>query len=218
MTIFRGTLIALGTGGEALSSTLHLSSSGSLASVNTAWNAFCTGIFTGALAARWSTAVSLEETVTDQLDPTTGKNVAQLRQANIHAGTATDKPQSPRDCVVVSLRTATPTRAGRGRMFWPAPTVASTDGAGKLTDAARTAFSTAFAAALGTLGATATPVVYHRPTVFRTTYNRKTGVGTDHAASVATAIPIIVVSIGNKLGTMRSRDNQTSNSYLAASI
>jgi hypothetical protein len=218
MTVFRNRILGTGVGGETWVTTLHTESSTGLGDVGSAFNTFASDIGSGALAALWSTNFHIVQTVTDQLDDVTGRNVAQLAGSVTLAGTAVDKPQSPRACVVVSLKTTTPTRGGHGRMFWPAPTAASIDALGKLTDAASTAFSTAFGAALTDLAFTTVPVIYHRPTIARTTYNKRTGVATVHAASAATTIPITRVAVNSKLGTQRRRTDQTPSVYTQATV
>jgi hypothetical protein len=218
MTIFLHRIIGLGSGGEQWVTTLHTSSVGGLAAAAAAWNAFGHSIFVSALAALWDPNVTSSEYVTDQLDPITGKSVGQSRHSNVNNGTSVGVPLSPRDCVVVSLRTDRPGPGGRGRMYWPAPTSLSIDDTGKLTSDARDAFSGLFGAHLTTLAGSTVPVVYHRPTVERTTYDRRTGVATDHPASLATAIPITNVLVGYNLGSQRRRTNKTTQVYESVAI
>jgi hypothetical protein len=218
MTIYAHRIIGSGSGGEQFNTGLHSSLVGSLATAANAWQLFGYQLSVSAMAALWDPNMTITELVTDELHPTTGKSVGQQRQAVVYPGTSIGVPLSPRDALVLSLRTATPGPGGRGRMYFPAPTSLSIDATGKLTSGATTAISAAFATLFATLASVTQPVVYHRPTVDRTTYDRRTGVATVHPASVATAIPIHSLLVGRNLGTQRRRTNKTANAYLSAGI
>lgn len=198
MTFWRHRINGVGAGGELWVTTLHSRSTGTLADAHAAFNTFAVTLFTGAFAARWNTNTGMTGTVTDQLDPTTGRNVAQARTDVTHLGTATDAPQSPRACAVIGLKTATPTRAGRGRMFLPAPTAASITAAGVMSDAARAALITAVSVPMVTLAATVIPVILHRATLLAT--------------------DVTSIQVGNELGTQRRRTNKTVNVYGTAAV
>jgi hypothetical protein len=204
MTFFRHRLIGHGVGGEEWVTSLHSSSTGTLADAHAAWNTFCVGMFTGELAARYSTLVGMSTTVTDALDATTGKNTAQIRTDAAHAGTATDGVQSSRACLLVALRTALPTRKGRGRMFWPAPTAASIDTDGAVKSAALTAIAADFGTQLTTLAGAVTPIIFHRP---------KPLLFID-----GTGTPVIAVAINGQLATQRRRNNKTVNPRVSATV
>jgi hypothetical protein len=211
MTVYRHRIIGHGVNAELWNTTLHTESSTGLGDASTAMYDFLDAIGTGPLAARWSTGVAIESFVTDQLDDDTGDNVNQNGVAGLGwAGTAVDKPHSPRDCVVISLKTALPTRRGHGRMFWPAPTVASTDANGKLTNAAAVEFADEFGAALTTLAATTRPVVYHRAVKAPLTIPR-----TIPRPILVTPTWTVITSlgVGDRLGTQTRRNNQTANTY-----
>lgn len=218
MTIFAHKIIGVGSGGEQWVTGLHTSLAGTLISANGGWASFVANVMGSAVAALWDPNVIVKEIVTDQLDPGTGRSVGQMRGAVSYPGTSTAVPLSPRDCLLVSLRTAIPGPRGRGRMYWPAPTSTSMGTDGELDAGALTAFGTAIGDAFTSLAAVVTPVVYHRPTVDRITYDRRTGVATDHAASLATAIPIERIYIAAKLATQRRRTNKTVNTYEESSF
>ena len=215
MTVFRHRIIGRGVNSEQWVTTLHTESSSGLGDAAGALYSFINSIMTGALAARWSTGVHVDSFSTDQLDDDTGENVAQSGGSGVWAGTATDKPQSPRACVVVSLRTALPTRRGHGRMYWPAPTVASTDANGKLTTAAAGEFASEFSAALTGLSLTTAVVVYHRAVKAPLTVPRTI------PRPILTAPSWTLVNgvaVGDKLGTQARRTNQTTNTYTLGTV
>jgi hypothetical protein len=215
MTVYRHRLSGIGVNGELWVTTLHTESASSISDAGDAVGTFVTSIWTGALAARWSTGVSLASVTTDELDPDTGKNVAQYGVEWIYAGTATDKPMSPRDCLLVSLDTALPTRRGHGRMFWPAFTAASIDTDGSLTSAAATAAGVAFGTALTTLSATQQVVVYHRavfaPLTIPPTIPRPVLVTPSTTA-------VNRLRIGDRQATQKRRTNKTPNTYVYSSV
>lgn len=70
----------------------------------------------------YATTTLVDGVVVDELD-NAGKNVSQGRANLALAGTAVTEPLPPNVAIAVSLRTATPTRAGRGRFFLPAPVI-----------------------------------------------------------------------------------------------
>lgn len=97
---------------------MHSSGAASLAATHTAWQAFVSSFVSGSIGAMWPNDVTLTELATDQLDGVTGKNAAQTKSSVALAGTGAGGTGSPRVSLVVGLRTALPTRAGRGRMYW----------------------------------------------------------------------------------------------------
>lgn len=145
-----------------------------------------TGIGPSAGIAQWYEALTgIDEVMVDELDPVTGKNVRQARQGMSLVGESSDEPLPPQCAIVVSLRTALPTRAGRGRFYLPAPTV-TTLVDGLLISSVTTAVANAAAAMIGDMnGAGAVYEVYHRTT--------KTGT------------PVLSVDVGNVVDTQRTR-------------
>lgn len=193
MTIYRHRVTGPGSAGDVWVSTMHSSSAGSLAAVHTAWTALVNNFISGTLGAMWNTHVQANGTITDQLDPVTGKNVAQASTAISQIGTGSGGSVSPRNCVVIGLRTSVPTRAGRGRMYWPSPDDSHYQTNGLLVAADVTTIDTGFGTALTTFKATSTPVIFHRKTLtFDTVINTSTGI-----------IP----------GTQRRRTNKIPNAY-----
>jgi hypothetical protein len=211
MTTFRHRVQGTGAGGELWVSTLHSVSTGTLAAAHAAFHTMMVALFTGELAALYNANQGMTGTVTDQLDPANDKNVAQASTGATHVGTATDTPSSPRACLVIGLTSATPTRHGRGRMFFPAPTAASITAAGALNATPRAAIASDFGARLTTFSATATPVIW----------TRAKGVG---ARPFTTYVPgsaggiVTGVSVGTTLGTQRRRTNKTPQTYSTATV
>lgn len=169
MTTFRH--VAKGSyPGEAWSFTLHTSGTIALTAAQAAWNSAIGSFWTGQLDALVHTAVSLTEVSTASLDPGTGKQVSRLADDVSLPGVATTGLMPPQVTAVASLRTATATRAGRGRFYMPPfdkGTVVATTG--RLSGASVTAAVAAVNAMMTSLIADSlTPVIYHR-TTFTTT-------------------------------------------------
>lgn len=188
MTFYRHRAIGPGSAGDIWVTTMHSQSELGIDNVSNAWADFVTGFFTDTMQDLWSTTTGVHEAITDQLDPITGKNVAQITDVANVVGTGTGATVSPRTCVVVSLKTTLPTRAGRGRMFLPSPDSSHYATTGELTDATATAIASGFASKLTIFRGVATPVIYHRST--------KTGT------------PVERIRVSTTLGTQRRRTNK----------
>lgn len=189
MAIFRHTVKGVTAGGELWVSTMHTQGANTLGDTQAAWQAFVQHVFTGAFQSLWTAGTKITGTVSDQLNPNTGRNGEQQSDELLLAGSANGSASSPRDCVVVSLRTNQATRSGRGRMYWPAPAGASLGTDGSLTPATTGALVTAFQTGLATLQGVALPIIFHRATV--------TGTG------------VSSVAISSQIGTQRRRTNKT---------
>lgn len=199
MTIYRHTASGPGTAGDIWTVTMHSSSSASLTAAHSAWQTAVTGFWDSASAgAYWSTLTQVTDLETDQLDPTTGRNVAQARSAVTLKGTDTGQVLPPRVAMVTGLRTALPTRSGRGRMYWPAPTDSFLTTSGLLLSTTATAVAGFWATELGNMATTSPPVILHR-------------------ASMDTT-PITSVTVGVVLDTQRRRTNKVAPSYASASL
>jgi len=172
---------------------MHSSSANLLSSVHTAWTTFVNALCTGTMNSRMPNEWSATQTVTNELSPSTGKNVAQLRTTIAQVGTGVGITISPRSSIVVGLRSTLPTRAGRGRMYWPAPHGTILLPNGNLVAADVVAIAAGFANGLATFQATSTPVIFHRASL------------TGHT--------VVNVVIGEVLGNQRRRTNKSSNAY-----
>lgn len=197
MTVFRARIHGPGPAGDVWNTTLHVSSSQDLSTVHTAIGTFIGSVFS-TIGDMWSTEQQITGYVTDELDPNTGKNTAQQSSALTMKGTGSGNTTNQRACITFSLRTALPTRAGRGRMYWPGldDTHLTTTGLWSSTDCETLA--TAAASALSVLAGTATPVIYHRDS--------------------RTFTPITTVYVGQVVNTQRRRTNKVDPNYQSSSL
>jgi len=212
MTIYRHRVTGPGSAGDTWTTTLHSQGAASLATVHAAFQTLVTGFIGTTLGAMWPNETSATQVITDQLDANGLHNVGQLSSTITAVGTGTGGTLSPRTCLVIGLRTAVPTKAGRGRMFWPAPDVTHLTGAGQLQSADATTLSNAFAARLTTFKATSQPVVLHRG------HDARTVGGIPEPLVPSTFDNITTVTIGIILGTQRRRTNRVTNAYAGASV
>jgi hypothetical protein len=187
-----------GAAGDVWISTLHTSGAANLATAHSAWSTFVNAIYNNAFKTRWPVPTQITGLSTVSLDAVTGKQTAVTSSGVALIGTAAGNQTSPRDSIVISLRTALPTKAGRGRMFMPGPDTGHLGTSGLLPGTDATAISTAVGAAMTTLKATSQPVVYHAKT--RTVDN------------------ILTVMVGQVLATQRRRTNRVFNAYSSATI
>lgn len=95
--------------------------SGAGAALHTALGLLWNGVATPADSIKQCipSSIGIDASVVDQLDPLTGKNDLQLLTSETLVGTNASDPMINQDSVVVSLRTARATRAGRGRFYLP---------------------------------------------------------------------------------------------------
>lgn len=181
---------------------MHSTSSQTLASVHAAWDTFVQTFIGSTVAGIWSTEQQLTEIETDELDPTTGHNVAQERTAQNIKGKGTGAALPQRVAIVVGLRTALPTRKGRGRFYLPGPDATNVTTTGLLLSGTATTLANGCAAALNTFAATAQPVIYHR--------NKLT--------PPPSTTNVTTVTVGVVLGTQRRRTNKVAPAYSSAAI
>lgn len=128
MTFYRLTARGHLPQGEIFTFTLHCNNiSGTLSGAGAAWHTalglLWNGVATPADSIKQiiSTTIGIDASVVDALDPLTGKNDAQLTTAETLVGTNATDPLVNQDAIVVSLRTAKATKAGRGRFYLPPP-------------------------------------------------------------------------------------------------
>lgn len=178
--------------GESFTFTLHTTNAagnlaGAAAAFHTAIGLLWNGVASPADSIKqlFNGTTGIDETVTTELDPLTGKNLGQIRNAEALVGTDAGASLPPQCATVVSCRTAKVTRAGRGRFFLPPMTVNKVD-TGRILAAAVTQSVTASQKMIQSLnGAGYTAIVYHRKT--RTSDN------------------ITSVDVGNVFDTQRRR-------------
>lgn len=178
---------------------MHSSGGATLSAAHSAFVAAVTSFWGGDYGDLLTVDQQCTSIVTDELSPTTGKNVAQAITAVSLKGTRSAGPTTPqRASIVTGLRTALPTRSGRGRMYWPGPAgdVLTVDGELTSGDAGDVAIG--WSDALSTMATTSQPIVYHRAT--------RTGTN-------VTSVTVSVV-----LGTQRRRTNKVAPSYASAPL
>lgn len=106
----------------------------------------------------------IDQTAAIELDPATGKNLSKVETLETLVGTNTSECLPPQCSCVVSLRTALPTRAGRGRFYLPSFGVDQVLN-GRITASAVSSVKNAAQKFVQSLnGAGYTVVVYHRST------------------------------------------------------
>lgn len=210
MTIFRHRVTGPGSAGDMWTTTMHSQGAGSLSTVHAAWTSLVSGFVTAVLGPMWPNEVSATQTITDQLDGNGLHNVGQLSSAVSLVGAGGGGTLSPRSCVVIGLRSSVPTKAGRGRMYWPAPDSTHLLGTGNLVSADASAISSGWSTRLSTFKLTSQPVVLHRG------QDADPLAGTPLVAS--TFDPVVTVTVGVVLGTQRRRTNRVQNSYAATGV
>ncbi len=169
MTHFRCSARGHTIDGEQFVFTMHVSQAVVVASdVLSPWQDAVTAMWgtgtgtTAGLAQLYALDFGIDQVIVDELDPVTGKNVRQAQVGLSLAGESADEPLPPQNAVVVSLRTALPTRAGRGRFYLPGPVVTTLVG-GRLTAGIVTTVVNAAADLIGTMNDSgATVEIYHR--------------------------------------------------------
>jgi ethanolamine utilization microcompartment shell protein EutL len=198
MTNYLHRMSGPGAAGDVWISTMHTSGAANLATAHGAWQTFVTAIFNNALKTRWAVASQITSLQTVSLDPVTGKQTAVTATSVALIGTSAGQMISPRSCMVLSLRTALPTKAGRGRMYLPPPDSTHLTGSGLLLGSDAAAIATAIGTAMTTFKATSQPVVYHQKT--------------------KTVDNITYVAVGQVLGSQTRRTNRVFNAYSTATI
>lgn len=210
MPIYRHRVSGPGSAGDVWTSTMHSFGAGSLSTTHAAWTSFVTNFITSVMAPLWPNEVGATSTITDQLDANGLHNVGQLSSSISGAGTGTGATLSPRSCLVIGLRSAVPTKAGRGRMFWPATDALSLLGTGNLNSTVAAAISTGFSTRLATFKLTSQPVILHRG------HDANVPPGSPLVAS--TYDNVVTVTVGVVLGSQRRRTNRVANSYASTSV
>lgn len=186
-----------GSAGDIWIATMHSQSTQTIDSVHTAFKVFLGSLSSG-FGDMWSTETQLTQAQTDELDSTGKHNVAQRTDALSIKGTGSGNALSPRTAIVVSLRTATPTRSGRGRFYLPGPddTHLTTTGLFAATDAATVADTVSDA--ISTMNSTASVGIFHR--------------------ALNTITPVTAVYVGQVLGDQRRRTNKVSPNYQTSTV
>lgn len=196
MTTFRHRAGGNQLAGDIWVCTFHSSSTADLGTVHAAWVTMMTNFITGTLAAMWNTHTSCTNLVTDQLDPSTGKNTTGIESPVTLVGTGTGGSPAPTNAMVVSMFTAIKRRDGRGRMFLPSPDDTHYTTGGLFVQADCQTVVNGFKAAAVAFSATSTPVIYHR--------------------TPKTVDNIVEYKVGDVPGNLRTRKNKIDNVYSVA--
>ena len=159
-------------------------------SVAASQSAFMTGITN--MWADWAPLicadVSTTRAVTVELDPATGKQLTGAEDTRADVGTSAATCLPFQCAPVVSLRTATLSRAGRGRFYAPSLAVDQVS-AGRMLTAARDSLADgALALVQGLTSAGGNVVIYHR--------------------ALGTTTPVTSLDVGDVIDTQRRRRNQ----------
>lgn len=198
MPIYRHRITGPGPAGDIWTTGLFSSGTASIGTAHDAWADFAASFFGSDMAALWPTETQTSEIITDQLDAEGHHNVAQMRDAVNYKGTGAGLQLSQRSAVVVGLRTALPTRSGRGRMYVPAPDSSSLTSDGLLSSTVADSISGDAATALETMTQIVQVVIAHRdPTT----------------GGISSTTPVTSVTVGQVLGTQRRRTNKVPNNY-----
>ena len=193
MTIFRCRVLGPGPEGDIWSTGIHASGTASIAQVYTAWATLVNDFVTNTIGPMWSTETQATSLIVDQLDPVTGKNTAQVAGATTAKGTGEGNQLPQRVAVVIGTRTSLPTRAGRGRMYWPGLDDTHYTTTGLINTADCATLATGMGTVLNTFSGVCQAVILHR--------------------ALMTTTAITSVSVGQVAGTQRRRTNKVPNNY-----
>jgi len=152
---------------------LHVTAASGLAAVLSAavrdafldyWNGVPAG--TDAVKTLYAVDTLVDDAVVDELDSNAKHNVQQGTTVINLAGTGAGEPLPPNVSVVGSKTSDLPTRSGRGRCYFPPPTVDSMN-SGLLSNGSRDIYAQAFANFMSNLSTAAggayVPVISHGP-------------------------------------------------------
>lgn len=147
--------------GEVWSFGVYTDSNLSLSAMQSQW---MTGItnFWGTATALFCTDVETTRATTVEIDPATGKQLTGAENTRTDAGTSTATCLPFQCAPVVTLRTATLSRAGRGRFYAPSLAVDQVSAGRMLTTARDTLADAAEDLVQGLTSAGGNLVIYHR--------------------------------------------------------
>lgn len=157
MTIFRVRYGGHLPSGEVFNTGYHLSGVGSIDAAHAAAQNWIASVWLGNSGGRdiradYSTTTVFDDLTTYELAPGTLRVIDKREIALTHPGTGLTNPLPQEVAIAVSFLTEAPGPAGRGRMFWPAPTVDLVTADGRLDQLMATGLSNNISTAFDTIG------------------------------------------------------------------
>lgn len=179
----------------------YSNSSSSLSVVEAAAVNWLSNLMTGpaggaGLASLVTAAIATTEVTTVEIDPVTGGQLTRQDAASVTTGTATGSSLPADVALVVSLRSATANRKGRGRFYLPSFAVSEVDTDGNVSGAAVATLLAALTFAWTGYSSVGAPTLYSR---------------TDKQLR-----PITTFDVGNRWDTQRRRDDIASEARSSA--
>ena len=160
MTYFKCSAIGVLPLTDIFVTSFHISSNSPLSTVHTAADGAWT-TFWNAITTYLPSGTELRQFKTVQLDSTNGKQAFSSETDHTIPGTGVAPDVSQNTAILVSLRTANASKAGRGRQYLPAPVSAATGPNGALTNTVRNAIDTAYGAMVTSINTTHSFVIVH---------------------------------------------------------
>lgn len=184
-----------------------LSSSGSEAAVATAWDANIRGIFTNATLAPY---IPVHVTITTTTVSTASANFKQTTKtvtSGSDAGTSASAALPYHTCEIITFRTASATKWGRGRWYFPPLATNALDANGfDILTAAQDAMQTALNGYFAAVGSSYSHVILHR----------KATLGGARAAN--TTDPVTAVDIPSTFAVQRRRADKLVPTRLSVTV
>jgi hypothetical protein len=212
MALFRLTASGPGAGGDFWRTSLHVQSTRPIDAVDGSWQAFLTSFVGGTLAPLWPNDQELSQRITTEITEADGRNISQKESGQVIPGTdITAGTISQRSALVLGLKDGAPTKAGRGRNYWPPLAGTHLDADGNLQSAVRDSVLAGYKAAIDALPTEDTLMIYHRPV-----FNRQ--VTPPVLTKPGTVTRVLTVTAGIIVGTQRRRTNRVQNAYTSLGV
>lgn len=197
MALYRHRFEGATTGGDPFSFGWWSDSSASLSAAQSAVVTWLSDLYAGSAgtngyATLTAAGTAVSRVSTAEVDPATGQQLTLADDIVTVGGTSVATNLPPEIAIVVSLRTLTANRSGRGRFYLPQPTVDASTADGNIAPAQTALIADAASFAWTGSNATLSPVVYSRiQFVFRA---------------------ITAFNVGDRFDSIRHRDNSAAES------